>query len=100
MNVRNYSIIGKKVNTKRQANYRDLMQNVNNNSITGSSHGKIMLSSSYYGGVRWYCKKIWNFYRYLDEGQRRIYLSQLQVIPTMQIYNALQKIKKQRIDQI
>ena len=47
-----------KVNTKRQANYRDLMQNVNFNSSTGSNHGKkVMLSSSYYGGVRWYRQK-------------------------------------------
>ena len=29
-----------KVNTKRQANYGDLMQNMNVNSSTGSSHGK------------------------------------------------------------
>ena len=44
-------------NAKRQANYRDSMQNVNINSSTGSSHGKkLMLSCSYYGNVRWYCK--------------------------------------------
>ena len=48
----------KKVNKKRQANYRDLLQNVNNNNSEGSEHGKkVMLSSSYYGGVCWYRKK-------------------------------------------
>ena len=35
-------------NTKRQENYRDLLQNVNVNSSTGSSHEKkVMISSSY-----------------------------------------------------
>ena len=34
------------------------MQNVNINNGEGSEHGKkVMLSSSYYGGVRWYRKK-------------------------------------------
>ena len=34
------------------------MQNVKFNSSTGSNHGKkVMLSSSYYGGVRWYRQK-------------------------------------------
>ena len=46
------------MNIKRQANYRDLLQNVNDDSRAGSEHGKkVMLSSSYYGGVRWYRKK-------------------------------------------
>ena len=44
-----------KVNKKRQANYRDLGQNVNNNSSSGRDHGKkVALSSSFYGSVRWY----------------------------------------------
>ena len=47
-----------KVNKKRQANYRDLGQNVNNNSSSGRDHGKkVALSSSFYGSVRWYRKK-------------------------------------------
>ena len=44
-----------KVNKKRQANYRDLGQNVNNDSSSGRDHGeKVALSSSFYGSVRWY----------------------------------------------
>ena len=40
-----------KVNTKRQANYRDLLQNVNANSSTGSSHGK----SDAFFFISWRC---------------------------------------------
>ena len=44
-----------KVNKKRQANYRDLGQNVNNDSSSGRDHGKkVALSLSFYGSVRWY----------------------------------------------
>ena len=57
-----------KLNTKRKANYRYLIQNVNNNNFSGSSHWeKVILSSSYYGCVRCYRNKNMESLLFLEE---------------------------------
>ena len=48
----------KQVCTKRQASYRDIGRNLNNENMSGRDHGKkVTLSSSFTGSVRWYRKK-------------------------------------------
>ena len=58
----------KQVCTKRQANYRDIRRNLNNENRSGQDHGKkFTLSLTFMGSVRWYRKKIWSHWLYLDK---------------------------------
>ena len=77
----------KQVCTKRQANYRDIGRNLNNENMSGIDHGKKSLSLHHLlevlGGT---VRKIWSHWQYLDKEEGQIYLLQSPVIQIIKTF--------------